>query len=75
MTIYLNDPDGWNSRGYVFEPVNTSEDVLIRLVMPDVIEQMCGLPSNLSCAELGGHNMYLNAYRWFHGAKKSQLNK
>lgn len=35
------------------------------------VTKMCGLPSGLSCAELGGHNMYLNADRWFRGSIKS----
>ncbi len=74
VTIYLNDPDGWNSKGYDFEPVSRNEDVLIRLSMPNTIDMICGLSKNLSCAELGGHNMYLNAYRWFHGSEDSKLN-
>ena len=73
VTIYLNDPDGWNSKGYSFEPVNVNEDVLIRLSTPTTIDKYCGLTKNLSCAELGGKNMYLNAYRWFHGASESKL--
>ena len=74
VTIYLNDPDGWNSKGYSFEPVSSNEDVLIRLSSPKTIEESCGLSKNLSCAELGGKNMYLNAFRWFHGSSKSKLN-
>lgn len=73
IVAYLNDPDGWASKGYFFEPVSTNEDVLIRLVSPSTIEKHCGIPSNLSCAELGGRHMYLNAERWFHGAKPSKL--
>lgn len=70
---YLNDPDGWASRGYFFEPVSSNEDVFIRLASPRTIEDKCGIPSNLSCAELGGRNMYLNADRWFRGSKASKL--
>ena len=73
VTAYLNDPNGWSSRGYFFEPVFMNEDVLIRLASPATVEKQCGLPSNLSCAELGGKNMYLNADRWFRGSKASKL--
>ena len=73
IIIYLNDPDGWNSKGYTFEHVDANEDVFIRLASQKTIVEMCGLPNNLSCAELGGRNMYLNAERWFHGAKESKL--
>ncbi len=69
----MNDPDGWTSKGYSFEPVSSNEDVLIRLSSPSTVEKHCGVPSNLSCAELGGKHMYLNADRWFHGSKASKL--
>ena len=70
IIIYLNDPDGW---GYFFEPVNEREDVLIRLSSPETIFKKCGLPDNLSCAEIGGRIVYLNAQRWFKGSKESKL--
>ncbi len=73
IMIYLNDPDGWNSKGYTFEHVDMNEDVLIRLSSPKTIKDKCGLPENLSCAELGGKHMYLNAERWYYGAKQSKL--
>ncbi len=71
--IYLNDPKGWSKHGYFFEPVDRGEDVHIRLSSPETIKSICGLPGNLSCAELGGKKMYLNADRWFHGASASKL--
>ena len=71
ITAYLNDPDGWATHGYFFDPVEDHEDILIRLSSPRTVTKMCGLPSGLSCAELGGHNMYLNADRWFRGSIKS----
>ena len=74
ITAYLNDPDGWSVKGYSFEPVSSNEDVLIRISSPSTIEKQCGLPRNLSCAELGGKHMYLNADRWVHGCKASKLN-
>jgi len=69
ITAYLNDPDGW---GYLFEPVSSNEDFVIRLSSPTTIKKVCGLPENLSCAELGGNKMYLNSDRWFYGASKSK---
>lgn len=73
ITVYLNDPDGWNTKGYSFEPVSLNEDVFIRLSSPNTITKECGISKNLSCAELGGKHMYLNADRWFHGSKESKL--
>lgn len=71
--IYLNDPNGWAKHGYFFEPVHHNERVHIRLSSPETIGRICGLPQNLSCAELRGRHMYLNAQRWFHGAPASKL--
>jgi hypothetical protein len=71
IMVYLNDPDGWAKHGFFFEPVVEKEDILIRLSSPRTIAEACGIPKNLSCAELGGTNVYLNADRWFHGSKKS----
>jgi hypothetical protein len=71
--IYLNDPHGWAKHGYTFEPVSSNEDVLIRISSPATIRKVCGLPGDLSCAELGGKHMYLNAYRWTQGAIHSNL--
>jgi len=72
VRIYLNFPDGWAKYGYFFEPVLQNESVLIRLSSPATIKQVCGF-DNLSCAELGGRFMYLNADRWFRGSSKSKL--
>lgn len=72
VATYLNDPDGWAKYGYFFEPVDERESVLIRLSSPATIQKVCG-DGNLSCAELGGRHMYLNAHRWFHGAPESKL--
>jgi hypothetical protein len=70
---YLNDPEGWSNRGYFFESVDKNEKVVIRLSRRETIENICGLSKNLSCAELGGRHMYLNADRWFRGASASKL--
>jgi hypothetical protein len=74
VIAYLNDPDGWATKGYFFEPVSENYDVWIRLVTPSTISKSCGQPSNLSCAELNGKHMYLNADRWFRGSSESKLN-
>jgi hypothetical protein len=71
--IYLNDPDGWSKHGYFFEPTETGESVHIRLSSPATIKKICGLPGNLSCAELNGRFIYLNSDRWFNGASASKL--
>lgn len=73
VATYLNDPYGWSTKGYFFEPVDMRPDVSIRLVSPTTIQKECGLPTNLSCAELYGKHMFLNAKRWFHGSKQSKL--
>lgn len=73
IAIYLNDPDGWAKYGHFFEPVSSHEQIHIRLSSSDTIKKICGLPGKLSCAELGGRNMYLNAERWFRGATASKL--
>jgi hypothetical protein len=73
VSVYLNDPDGWISKGYSFEHSETNPDVLIRLSSPTTIEKHCGQPRNLSCAILGGDKMFLNAVRWLHGSKESRL--
>jgi len=69
VMAYLNDPNGW---GIFFEPVSQGESIHIRLCMPSVIKQKCGF-DNLSCAEMNGHHVYINANRWFHGSKESKL--
>lgn len=72
LQIYLADPEGWEAHGYRFECVQQRPDVTIRLSSPATIVKTCGLPDNLSCAELGGKNMYLNAMRWVHGSAQSK---
>ncbi len=73
VTVYLNDPDGWVSKGYSFKNVENNPDVIITLASPISIEKYCGLPKDLSCAILNGDRMYLNSGRWIHGSKESRL--
>jgi len=70
--FYLNSPDGWSQDGYYFEQ-SENPDVEIRLCSQSTIDKECGLGGKLSCAVLGGHNIYLNSERWFHGSPKSKL--
>ena len=72
LQIYLADPDGWEAHGYRFELVDANPDVIIRLVSHTSIVKLCGLPNNLSCAEMNGKHMYLNAKRWMHGSPHSK---
>jgi len=69
----LNSPDGWSQDGYAFEPVERDPEILIRLCLPATIKKECGIRSDLSCAVLGGRNIWLNSDRWFHGSRKSKL--
>jgi len=72
LAVYLADPDGWAGKGYTFTEVKQNPKVTIRLSTPETIHKICK-DGTLSCAELGGHRMYLNASRWMHGAPKSKL--
>ncbi len=68
----LNSPIGWEKYGYTFVPVLDNENVLIRISTPFTIRNLGG-DSELSCAELGGNKIHLNAYRWLYGAPASGL--
>jgi len=73
VVSYLNDPDGWSKKGYFFEPVHINQDVTIHLSSQHTLDKQCGLGGKLSCAELNGKTVWLNADRWYHGASKSKL--
>jgi hypothetical protein len=73
VMIYLNSPDGWSQDGYFFEPSKENPHVKISLSSQETISNKCGFSGKLSCAELGGSNVYLNAERWFYGSSKSKL--
>jgi hypothetical protein len=72
VTVYLADPDGWESQGYVFDEVERNPRVTIRLSSPQTIQKQCN-DGSLSCAELNGRKMFLNAMRWTMGAPASKL--
>ena len=73
ILVYLNDPAGWGKHGYWFEEVSNGEKVHIRLSSNQTITSECGLDDKLSCAIIGGNKIWLNAERWFNGARKSGL--
>lgn len=73
IQMYLDYDHGWGKFGYTFEPVLKNQKINIYLSTPKRIQKECG-NGNLSCAEMNGKNIYLNAYRWFNGSKESQLN-
>jgi hypothetical protein len=69
VAIYLADPDGW-AQYNEFVP---GDGKLIRLCNPKTIKQVgCGDPT-LSCATLGGTEIWLNSERWMKGAAPSKL--
>ena len=58
---YLADKHGWKSRGYSFREVKSNPRCVIHLSSPrGILEAGCTDPS-LSCAELGGKHLRLNA--------------
>jgi ssRNA-specific RNase YbeY (16S rRNA maturation enzyme) len=64
-----NSSDGTNRRERERE---REPDVHIRLSSEKTIKKECGF-EGLSCAVLGGHNIYLNETNWTNGSKKSGL--
>jgi len=72
IRAYLADPHGWNSEGYVFVRT-TNPAVEIHLSSPRTLETNGCRDGTLSCAELGGRHMHLNAMRWTTGASASKL--
>ncbi len=72
VAAYLSDPDGWVSEGYTFVRTSTP-DVVIHLASPETLATNGCRDATLSCAELNGTHMYLNADRWTKGAPPSKL--
>ena len=71
VAIYLADPNGWESHGYEFEEVSKSPAVMIHLTSPAGLRKV-GCDDKLSCAEMGGKHMRINAMRWASGAPASK---
>jgi hypothetical protein len=72
VKTYLADPNGWRSEGYVFVR-SSSPDVEIHLSSPRTLESNGCHDGTLSCAEMNGRHMHLNAMRWTQGAPPSKL--
>jgi len=72
VAVYLADPHGWVSEGYVFEE-GTPADVEMHLSSPNTLTTNGCRDGRLSCAEMNGRHMFLNAMRWTQGAPPSKL--
>lgn len=74
VDIYLADPNGWESKGYVFVRVQKASPTTVRIYLssPETIKKF-GCESNLSCAQMGGTELRVNAMRWSRGAPDSKL--
>ena len=69
VAIYLADPDGWSQ----FHEFVEGNGKLICLSSPKTLKHNgCNNPK-LSCAVIGGDNIWLNADRWMNGAAASKL--
>ena len=73
VAICLADPNGWESKGYRFFQVKRNPQVRIRLTSKTGLRKI-GCDDNLSCAELGGNEVRINADNWKHGSAKSGQN-
>ena len=72
VTIYLHDPNGWAQR-HRFEYAESGPAKLIRLASKRAIKEVGCVEDELSCAILGGSDIWLNGERWIQGAPKSRL--
>jgi hypothetical protein len=72
VEVYLADPNGWVSEGYTFVR-SESGDVDIHLSSPQTLATNGCKNPTLSCAELNGRNLHINAKRWTQGAPPSRL--
>lgn len=70
VDIYLADPDGW---AQVYRFVRGTRGISIRLCRPTTLKREGCREDDLSCAILGGNQVWLNADRWMRGAPKSRL--
>jgi hypothetical protein len=70
IAIYLADPDGWSQFvTFVVGPRGKH----IRLCLPSTVKIEGCKDETLSCAVLGGTQIWLNFDRWTRGSKASQL--
>ena len=72
VAIYLADPHGWAQwHTFVYAPSGPAK--VIRLTSPKTLKTEGCRDDQLSCAELGGSRIWLNADRWLHGSAASKL--
>ena len=72
VTVYLAGPDGWAQK-FVFVYASSGPAKVIRLSSPSTLQKEGCKDGSLSCATLHGHEIWLNANRWFHGSAESKL--
>lgn len=72
VLIYLADPDGW-AQFYSFVDAPKGPAKVIHLASPTTLRTNGCKDGRLSCATLGGTEIWLNADRWIHGAPASRL--
>lgn len=70
VAIYLADPEGW-AQFYTFR--TGPRGITIRLCRPGTLKAEGCKDDALSCAVLGGNQVWLNFDRWMRGAPKSRL--
>ena len=69
VAIYLADPEGW-AQLHTFV---VGKGKTIRLCSSKTLKTEGCKDDSLSCATLGGKEIWLNANRWMHGAAPSKL--
>jgi hypothetical protein len=70
VAICLADPNGWESKGYRFFQVRRNPQVMIRLTSRAGLRKV-GCDETLSCAEVGGNEILINADNWKNGSARS----
>ena len=73
---YLDDPDGWRSRGYKFRRIKDGQKPRFTIILtaPKALLANHCRDENLSCAILNGGKVWINAMRWTSGSKASKQN-
>lgn len=71
---YLDDPDGWKSRGYKFKYIKEGQTPRFTVILtsPKTLLTHHCQDANLSCAILNGGKVWINAMRWTNGSKASK---
>lgn len=73
ISLYLADPDGWESKGHSFTLVSKHPEIVIHLTLPSTLAKR-GCDPALNCAEMNGKHLFVNADLWSGKApNKSQL--